>query len=80
MTLHDASTIAAVIIEPVTGSTSALIPPQGYPPTSGSLEGLRATVGITTSHDPILEMPLVVDERRAPARAHRKRDAGVRYV
>lgn len=28
--LHDASTIAAVIIEPVAGSTGVLVPPQGY--------------------------------------------------
>ena len=33
--LHDASTIAAVIVEPVAGSTGVLIPPQGY------LQGLR---------------------------------------
>ena len=34
--LHDASTIAAVIVEPVAGSTGVLLPPQGY------LEALRA--------------------------------------
>jgi beta-alanine--pyruvate transaminase len=30
VTLHDASTIAAVIVEPVAGSTGVLIPPIGY--------------------------------------------------
>ena len=30
VTLHDASTIAAVIVEPGAGSTGVLIPPQGY--------------------------------------------------
>ena len=34
--LHDASTIAGVIVEPVAGSTGVLVPPQGY------LERLRA--------------------------------------
>lgn len=34
--LHDASTIAAVIVEPLAGSTGVLIPPQGY------LQKLRA--------------------------------------
>jgi beta-alanine--pyruvate transaminase len=30
VTLHDATTIAAVIVEPVAGSTGVLMPPQGY--------------------------------------------------
>ncbi|HWT95994.1 MAG TPA: aspartate aminotransferase family protein [Terriglobales bacterium] len=30
VTLHDASNIAAVIVEPVAGSTGVLLPPQGY--------------------------------------------------
>jgi beta-alanine--pyruvate transaminase len=30
VTLHDASTIAAVIVEPVAGSTGVLVPPAGY--------------------------------------------------
>ena len=34
--LHDASTIAAVIVEPVAGSTGVIVPPRGY------LEKLRA--------------------------------------
>ena len=30
MALHDASTIAAVIVEPMAGSTGVLVPPVGY--------------------------------------------------
>lgn len=43
--LHDASTIAAVIVEPVAGSTGVLVPPVGY------LEKLRE---ICTKHDILL--------------------------
>jgi beta-alanine--pyruvate transaminase len=43
--LHDASTIAAVIVEPVAGSTGVLVPPKGY------LERLRA---ITKKHGIVL--------------------------
>lgn len=43
--LHDASTIAAVIVEPVAGSTGCLPPPKGY------LERLRA---ITAKHGILL--------------------------
>jgi len=43
--LHDASTIAAVIVEPVAGSTGVLVPPQGY------LQRLRE---LCTKHDILL--------------------------
>src|SRR3954452_22189425 len=45
VTLHDASTIAAVIVEPMAGSTGVLMPPRGY------LEKLRA---ITKKHGILL--------------------------
>ena len=45
ITLHDASTIAAVIVEPVAGSAGVLVPPKGY------LEKLRA---ITEKHGILL--------------------------
>ena len=43
--LHDASTIAAVIVEPVAGSTGVLVPPKGY------LQRLRE---LCTKHDILL--------------------------
>ncbi len=43
--LHDASTIAAVIVEPVAGSAGVLVPPQGY------LQRLRE---LCTRHDILL--------------------------
>lgn len=43
--LHDASTIAAVIVEPVAGSTGVLVPPKGY------LKRLRA---LCDKHDILL--------------------------
>ncbi|MFT4713936.1 MAG: beta-alanine--pyruvate transaminase [Candidatus Azotimanducaceae bacterium] len=43
--LHDASTIAAVIVEPVVGSAGVIVPPQGY------LKKLRE---ICTAHDILL--------------------------
>ena len=45
MALHDASTIAAVIVEPMAGSTGVLVPPVGY------LERLRE---ITAKHGILL--------------------------
>src|SRR6202042_2643534 len=44
-TLHDASNIAAVIVEPIAGSTGVLLPPRGY------LQRLRA---ICTRHGILL--------------------------
>jgi beta-alanine--pyruvate transaminase len=45
LTLHDPSTVAAVIVEPMAGSTGVLVPPKGY------LERLRA---ITEKHGILL--------------------------
>ena len=45
MALHDASTIAAVIVEPVAGSTGVIMPPTGY------LKRLRE---LCTKHDILL--------------------------
>ena len=49
--LHDASTIAAVIVEPIAGSTGALPPPKGY------LKRLRE---LCTKHDNLLIFDEVV--------------------
>ncbi len=49
--LHDASTIAAVIVEPVAGSTGVLVPPEGY------LERLRQ---ICTKHGILLVFDEVI--------------------
>ena len=49
--LHDASTIAAVIVEPIAGSTGALPPPKGY------LKRLRE---LSTKHDILLIFDEVV--------------------
>jgi beta-alanine--pyruvate transaminase len=51
MALHGADNIAAVIVEPVAGSTGVLLPPKGY------LEKLRA---ICTKHDILLVFDEVI--------------------
>jgi beta-alanine--pyruvate transaminase len=51
VTLHDASTIAAVVVEPMAGSTGVLLPPVGY------LERLRA---ITEKHGILLVFDEVI--------------------
>jgi beta-alanine--pyruvate transaminase len=51
VTLHDPDNIAAVIVEPVAGSTGVLVPPKGY------LEKLRA---ICTKHDILLILDEVI--------------------
>jgi len=49
--LHDASTIAAVIVEPVAGSTGVLIPPKGY---------LKRLAAICAKHDILLILDEVI--------------------
>ena len=69
--LHDASTIAAVIVEPVAGSTGVLLPPKGY------LQQLR---DICTKHGILLIFDEVITgfgRLGAPFAAQRlRRDAG----
>ena len=62
--LHDASTIAAVIVEPVACSTGVLIPPKGY------LERLAA---ICAKHDILLIFDEVITALRPPRHAVRRR-------
>jgi beta-alanine--pyruvate transaminase len=49
--LHDASTIAAIIVEPVAGSTGVLIPPKGY---------LKRLAAICAKHDILLILDEVI--------------------
>ena len=51
MALHDASTIAAVIVEPVACSTGVLIPPKGY---------LKRLAAICAKHDILLILDEVI--------------------
>jgi beta-alanine--pyruvate transaminase len=49
--LHDASTIAAIIVEPVAGSTGVLVPPKGY---------LKRLAAICAKHDILLILDEVI--------------------
>ncbi|VEB41569.1 Omega-amino acid--pyruvate aminotransferase [Chromobacterium violaceum] len=57
--LHDASNIAAVIVEPMAGSAGVIVPPQGY------LQRLRE---ICTQHGILLIFDEVITGFAAPAR------------
>ncbi len=62
--LHDPSNVAAVIVEPMAGSTGVLIPPQGY------LQKLRA---IADKYGVLLIFDEVITRFRTPRRAVRRR-------
>ncbi len=62
--LHDASTIAAVIVEPVACSTGVLIPPKGY---------LKRLAAICAKHDILLIFDEVITALRPSRHAVRRR-------